>query len=63
VSSVVGKGVSPKVWAFYKVEGDKVGRLRRECPRCGRGVFLGEHKDRYTCGRCGYTQFKRKEQA
>jgi small subunit ribosomal protein S27Ae len=55
------KRVSPQVWKFFRVQGDKVIRLRHECPRCGRGAFLAEHADRSTCGRCGFTQFKRKE--
>ncbi len=53
-----GQGVS--VSKYYKVEGDKLKRLKRECPRCGKGTFMAEHKDRVTCGRCGYTEFKRK---
>lgn len=28
------------------------------CPKCGAGVHLAEHKDRRSCGRCGY--FERK---
>ncbi|MDA4110979.1 MAG: 30S ribosomal protein S27ae [Thaumarchaeota archaeon] len=48
------------VYKFYQVKGGKVERLRKECPRCGRGVFLAEHKDRLTCGKCGYTSFKKK---
>lgn len=44
---------------LYAVEGEKVARQRRFCPRCGPGVFLGEHKDRFSCGRCGYTEFKK----
>lgn len=47
-----------QVWKFYKVEGNAVKRLKKECPRCGKGFFLAEHKDRSTCGKCGYTQFK-----
>lgn len=43
---------------FFKVEGDKINRVRRHCPKCGPGVFLGEHKNRFSCGRCGYTEFK-----
>ncbi len=31
------------------------------CPKCGNGVFMADHKDRYTCGRCGYSEFKKKE--
>jgi ubiquitin-small subunit ribosomal protein S27Ae len=48
------------VYKFFQVKQDKVERLRKECPRCGRGVYLGEHKDRLTCGKCGYTSFKKK---
>ncbi|HYB04497.1 MAG TPA: 30S ribosomal protein S27ae [Nitrososphaerales archaeon] len=48
------------VYKFYQVKGGKVERLRKECPRCGRGVFLAEHRDRLTCGKCGYTSFKKK---
>jgi len=47
---------------IFKVEGDRIVRLRRNCPKCGDGVFLAEHKDRLSCGTCGYTEFKgRKE--
>ncbi|MEM3227462.1 MAG: hypothetical protein QXR58_00315 [Candidatus Micrarchaeaceae archaeon] len=28
------------------------------CPKCG--ARMGDHQDRYACGRCGYTEFKRK---
>jgi len=43
---------------FFKVEGDKINRFRKHCPKCGPGIFLGEHKDRFSCGNCGYTEFK-----
>lgn len=26
----------------------------RNCPKCGAGVKLAEHKNRRSCGRCGY---------
>ena len=42
----------------YSIEGDKVIRTKKFCPRCGMGVFLADHKDRHHCGRCGYTEFK-----
>ncbi len=45
---------------YYTLEGDKVKRERRWCPRCGEGTFMAEHKDRFTCGNCGYTEFKKK---
>lgn len=43
----------------YKIVGDKVERKKRSCPKCGDGVFLAEHKNRTSCGRCGYTEFKK----
>jgi len=45
---------------FYKIEGDKLVRTHRTCPKCGQGYFLADHYDRWTCGKCGYTIFKRK---
>ena len=45
---------------IFKIEGDKIIRLRRNCPKCGEGIFLAEHKDRLSCGKCGYTEFKAK---
>ena len=47
-----------QVWKYYKIENGKIVRLKRYCPRCGPGVFMAEHKDRWACGRCGYTIFK-----
>lgn len=51
------KGSSPKISGYYKVDGDKVARLKKICSRCGRGVFMSVHKDRHACGRCGLTEF------
>ncbi|MEM3362180.1 MAG: hypothetical protein QXV64_03795 [Candidatus Anstonellaceae archaeon] len=31
---------------------------RKFCPKCGAPVKLAEHKDRRSCGKCGY--FERK---
>ncbi|WP_321430817.1 30S ribosomal protein S27ae [uncultured Methanolobus sp.] len=44
---------------YYKVNGDSIERTHQSCPRCGEGFFLAEHKDRRTCGKCGYTEFKK----
>ena len=39
---------------FYSVSDDgKVKLLRKECPKCGAGVFMATHFDRYSCGKCG----------
>jgi len=42
---------------YYKVDGDKVTRLRRVCPdpNCGPGTFMASHFDRQYCGKCGLT--------
>jgi small subunit ribosomal protein S27Ae len=45
---------------YFKVEGDKLTRARKHCPKCGPGVFLAEHENRISCGKCGYTEFKKK---
>ena len=44
---------------LYVVENDKLVRKRRFCPRCGPGVFLAEHENRFTCGRCHYSETKK----
>jgi small subunit ribosomal protein S27Ae len=44
--------------ALYKKEGEVL-KKSRMCPKCGPGVFLADHKNRFSCGRCGYTEFKR----
>ncbi|MHB8633059.1 MAG: 30S ribosomal protein S27ae [Thermoplasmatota archaeon] len=44
---------------LYKIEGGKIVRTHRQCPKCGVGVFMAAHKDRTSCGRCGYTEFHR----
>lgn len=45
---------------LYRVEGGSITRLRKECPRCGKGYFMAEHKNRLTCGNCGYTTYTNK---
>ncbi len=46
-------------WKKYKLNGDKVQKTAKFCPRCGSGIFLAEskNKDRIYCGRCHYTEF------
>ncbi len=45
---------------YYKLEGDKLVRTHRACAKCGPSYFLADHYDRSSCGKCGYTVFKRK---
>ena len=47
------------IYTMYKVEGDKVSRQRPICERCGPGYFMADHHERYTCGHCGFTRYKR----
>ncbi len=54
----VNKPTSEK-WKLYTVSGDKVSRAKM-CVKCGAGVFLARHKDRLSCGKCGYTEFLKK---
>jgi small subunit ribosomal protein S27Ae len=65
---IVKKGKKPhknkptsKKYSKYKVEGDKVTREGKFCPRCGPGIFLMLGKGRSYCGKCGYTEFEGKK--
>ena len=46
--------------AFGVNKDGKLERKKRHCPKCGPGVFLAEHSNRSSCGKCGYTEFKKK---
>lgn len=50
-----------KVWELYDVQGDKVVRKNKVSPKAGNYVFMANHKDRWTCGKTGYTEMKKKE--
>ena len=50
------------IHVLYKIEGEKVTRLRPTCERCGPGYFMAKHQDRYTCGHCGFTRYRQVEQ-
>jgi len=51
-----------KASEHYKIEGGKIERIKKICDRCGDGIFMAEHKDRFYCGKCGMTVWKKKEQ-
>ena len=44
----------------YDVSSGVLKRKNKFCPKCGPGVFMGEHKDRVSCGKCGYLEMKKK---
>jgi small subunit ribosomal protein S27Ae len=60
------KNVRLRVLKYFKVEGDgegedyKVTRTKQECPHpdCGAGVFMAQHENRSTCGKCSLTYVK-----
>ncbi len=55
-----GKKRTSQKWKLYEVQGGKIKRKNRFCPRCGPGIFMADHGDRWACGRCGYTEWKKK---
>jgi ubiquitin-small subunit ribosomal protein S27Ae len=61
-------GVKPKAkskelksqkWKRYELTGDKAKKKSKVCPKCGDGVFLAHHANRDSCGKCGYTEFRK----
>ena len=65
---IIKKGKKPhknkptsKKYAQYKIEGDKITKLSKFCPRCGPGVFLLDSQGRLYCGKCHYTEFQSKK--
>lgn len=45
-----------KKYAHYTLSGDSIIK-KKMCVKCGAGVFLANHKDRLSCGKCKYTEF------
>ena len=50
-----------QAYKFFKIQNDSVERIKKDCPRCGKGTFMAAHKDRHTCGKCGLTEFIQKK--
>ena len=55
------KALKTKIHTYYKISGGTINRLRKFCPVCGPGVFMAKHSDRYSCGKCGYTEWIKKK--
>ena len=51
-----------KLSALFEISGDKITRKNRTCPKCGPGMFLGNHKNRIVCGKCGYVEMISKKE-
>jgi len=39
----------------------KAYKAGRYCPKCGPGVRLAEHANRFSCGKCRYAEMKPKQ--
>jgi len=50
-----------KKYSKYKIEGDKITRALKFCPRCGPGVFLSDSNNHLYCGKCHYSEFPGKK--
>ena len=49
-----------QVWKLYEAK-DKLTRKNASCPKCGPGFFMAVHKDRISCGKCGYSEMGKKQ--
>ena len=52
---------SVKPHALYEISGSAIKRKNKSCPKCGKGIFLAQHSNRLTCGKCGYSEFETKK--
>ncbi|KON31135.1 30S ribosomal protein S27 [miscellaneous Crenarchaeota group-15 archaeon DG-45] len=49
------------IYRQYIIKDGELDRRLPFCNRCGRGYFMADHGDRYSCGRCGFTIFKKEK--
>jgi small subunit ribosomal protein S27Ae len=47
-------------WELYESKGG-LKRKNKSCPKCSQGTFMAKHKDRHTCGKCGYMEAENSE--
>ena len=50
-----------KKYSKYKIDGDKIIREGKTCPRCGPGTFLMNSQGRVYCGKCHFAEFESKK--
>lgn len=53
---LVKRGKQYNMYKIYEVTGNSVKKKNKTCPKCS--VFMANHKDRWTCGKCGYMEKK-----
>ncbi|HIH39898.1 TPA: 30S ribosomal protein S27ae [Candidatus Woesearchaeota archaeon] len=49
------KGKSYQIYKAYRIDGNRLIRKGGLCPKC-EGSILALHKDRKSCGRCGFME-------
>lgn len=45
--------------SFFKAKEGKLERTGKACDRCGEGTFMAKHEDRWYCGKCKLTIWKK----
>jgi len=55
-NSPVKRGKQYNMYKIYEVSGNSLKKKNKTCPKCS--VFMANHKDRWTCGKCGYMERK-----
>ena len=53
------KTKSSQKWKIYETSDGRAKRKNKICLKCGSGVFMANHKNRYPCGKCGYMEYIR----
>ena len=53
------KKLKSQKWKRYEITGEHAKKKSKICPKCGDGVFLAHHANRDSCGKCGYTEFRK----
>jgi ubiquitin-small subunit ribosomal protein S27Ae len=53
-SGPVDRGRQYNMYKIYEVTGNTLKRKNKTCPKCT--VFMAAHKNRWTCGKCGYME-------
>ena len=47
------------IWNLYQISGKKLERKNKSCPKCGVGIFMAKHSNRWICGNCHYAEFSK----
>ncbi|MFP4401667.1 MAG: 30S ribosomal protein S27ae [Candidatus Nanoarchaeia archaeon] len=55
----MGKSKEKKASSKPSQKWNMIKEGRKECPKCGKGVYLGKYNNpsRYHCGKCSYVEY------